>query len=205
MVRVDGGSYQMVSNYGEDEELPVHTETVGAFYIGKTEVTQALWEAVMGSNPSFQKGVNLPVEKVAWDDCQTFINRLNQLTGRTFRLPSEAEWGYAARGGNKSKGFTYSGSNTIGSVAWYEDNSGDKTHQVAQKQANELGLYDMSGNVWEWCSDIYIDSSFPTGNSSYRVNCGGGWGDSADDCCVTARGLYPPGYLGSDVGLRLAL
>ncbi|MDE6051394.1 MAG: formylglycine-generating enzyme family protein, partial [Paramuribaculum sp.] len=157
MVEVEGGNYLM----GEDNsdvanEKPAHKETIATFQIGKTEVTQELWEAVMGTNPSnFTGEANLPVEKVSWTDCNTFITKLNELTGKNFRLPTEAEWEYAARGGNKSLGYTYSGSNTLDDVAWYKDNSDSKTHPVAQMQPNELGIYDMSGNVWEWISDIF--------------------------------------------------
>ena len=141
----------------DDDERPVHSVTLSSYSIGETEVTQALWTAVMGSNPSNFKGNNLPVEKVSWNDCQTFIRKLNDLTGENFRLPTEAEWEFAARGGNRSRGYKYSGSDNLGDVAWYTDNSGDKTHAVKSKSPNELGIYDMSGNVWERCSDIFGD------------------------------------------------
>lgn len=160
MVWVEGGTFRMgaTSEQGSDAwggEKPVHSVTLSGYYIGKTEVTQALWKAVMGSNPSEFKGDNLPVEQVSWDDCQEFIRKLNSLTGQHFRLPTEAEWEFACRGGNNSCGYKYSGSNDIDNVAWYFDNSGHKTHPVGTKAQNELGIYDMSGNVWEWCSDWY--------------------------------------------------
>ena len=142
----------------------------------------------MGSNPSYWKGPKLPVEYVSWYDCQEFIKKLNALTGQNFRLPTEAEWEYAARGGSKSQGYEYSGSNNLDDVAWYDSNSGDKTHDVATKKPNELGLFDMSGNVLEWCQDWYgrdyyssSPSSNPTGpaSGSYRVQRGGSWYDFA--------------------------
>ena len=156
MVKVAGGTFQMgaTSEQGSDafdDEIPIPD-----YYIGQTEVTQELWEAVMGSNPSYFKGDNQrPVENVSWKDCQEFIEKLNRLTGKNFRLPTEAEWEYAARGGNKSRGYKYSGSDNPDAVAWYKDNSRGETHPVAQKQSNELGLYDMSGNVCEWYYRYY--------------------------------------------------
>lgn len=216
MVPVEGGTFTMgaTSEQGsdaEDEEKPAHKVTLSDYYIGQTEVTQALWKAVMGSNPSDSKGDNLPVEQVSWDDCQEFIQKLNQLTGKQFRLPTEAEWEYAARGGRKSQGYKYAGSNDIGLVAWYEDNSGNETHPVATKQANELGIYDMSGNVWEWCSDRYGDyqsssQSDPQGPSSdsIRVFRGGSCYFDAGCCRVSDRGSGTPGCRGIILGLRLS-
>ena len=125
------------------------------YYIGQTEVTQALWEAVMENNPSHFKGLRKPVESVSWNDCQEFISKLNSLTGKRFRLPTEAEWEFAARGGNNSRGYKYGGGSNLDDVAWYKENSGSRTHDVGTKLANELGLYDMNGNVLEWCSDWY--------------------------------------------------
>ena len=218
MVRVVGGTFQMgaTSEQGSDadsDETPVHSVTLSDYYIGQTEVTQELWEAVMGSNPSYFKGDNQrPVENVSWNDCQEFIEKLNRLTGKNFRLPTEAEWEYAARGGNKSRGYKYSGSNNPDAVAWYYYNSGSKTHPVATKQSNELGLYDMSGNVYEWCQDWYggyksNSQTNPTGASkgSRRVLRGGSWGSSAGGVRVSDRDDYSPDYRDSNLGLRLAL
>ena len=217
MVWVDGGTFRMgaTSEQGSDaysNEKPVHRVTLSGYYIGKTEVTQVLWEAVMGSNPSSFKGDNLPVESVSWDDCQEFIRKLNSMTGQNFRLPTEAEWEFACRGGNNSRGYKYSGSNYIDNVAWHLDNSCKKTHPVATKTPNELGIYDMSGNVWEWCNDWYGDYSSsaqtnPKGpySGSYRVSRGGSWGCFARDCRSSLHnGNYPANRF-NDLGLRLAL
>ena len=216
MVYVEGGTFTMGATAEQQEpdsdEKPAHSVTLSSYYIGKYEVTQALWMAVMGSNPSYFKGDNLPVEQVSWDDCQTFLRKLNAMTGKNFRLPTEAEWEYAARGGNRSRGYQYSGSNILGDVAWYTDNSGNKTHPVGMKSPNELGIYDMSGNVYEWCQDWYGDYSSsaqtnPAGPSSgfIRVNRGGSWNFSAGFCRVADRDGNAPGdgYYGH--GLRLAL
>ena len=218
MVRVEGGTFQMgaTSEQGSDaydNEYPVHSVTLSDYYIGQTEVTQELWEAVMGDNPSYFTGDNQrPVERVSWDDCQEFIKKLNRLTGKNFRLPTEAEWEYAARGGNKSKGYKYSGSNDADAVAWYYDNSGSKTHPVATKQSNELGLYDMSGNVWEWCQDCYgkyssHSQSNPKGanTGSIRVLRGGSWFFKARSARVSNRFSFTPDYRNSNDGLRLVL
>ena len=211
MVYVSGGTFIMGGDESSDQ-TPTHSVTLSSYYICKYEVTQALWRAVMGSNPSKFKGDNLPVEQVSWNDCQTFINRLNNYTGRNFRLPTEAEWEFAARGGNYSRHYKYSGSNYISDVAWYCDNSGNRTHPVGTKQANELGLYDMSGNVWEWCSDRYgsyssYSQSNPTGATSGfgRVKRGGNWCGLARYCCSSHRSYYAPGNSFDDLGLRLVL
>ena len=185
---------------------------VADFRIGKYEVTQALWKAVMGKRPSYFKGDNLPVEQVSWEDCQKFISKLNSITGKNFHLPTEAEWEYAARGGKKSMGYQYSGSNNLSDVAWYNGNSGNKTHVVGSKQANELGIYDMSGNVWEWCQDLfgsYGSSPLinPTGATSgaFRVNRGGGWYYDAWDCRSSYRLVRTPDFCCNNLGFRLVL
>lgn len=216
MVRVEGGTFTMgaTSEQGSDafgNERPAHQVTLSTFSIGETEVTQELWQAVMGSNPSNFKGAKRPVEQVSWEDCQNFIRELNKLTGRRFRLPTEAEWEYAARGGNKSNGYKYSGSSDIDKVAWYDVDSEGETFVVATKQPNELGLYDMSGNVWEWCQDWYGSYSSgsqtnPIGASSgsYRVSRGGSWFSSARLCRVSDRSGSTPSSRDFDLGLRLA-
>ena len=217
MVKVEAGTFMMGATSEMKkpytDEKPVHQVTLtNDYYMGKYEVTQALWQAVMGSNPSKFKSRNLPVEQVSWDDCQEFINKLNSITGRRFRLPTEAEWEYAARGGKKSKGYQYSGSSKMSEVAWYTANSGSKTHPVGKKQANELGLYDMTGNVLEWCQDwygSYISSSQtnPTGAFSgfFRVFRGGSWYGNAGNCRSSCRDSYNPDNRNFDLGLRLVL
>ena len=219
MVYVEGGTFTMgvtselcIDALG-DEKL-AHKVKLSDYYIGETEVTQVLWKTVMGDNPSSFKGDdNLPVEEVSWEDIvEKFIPALNRKTGRTFRLPTEAEWEYAARGGNKSKGYMYSGSNNIDEVAWYDGNSGGKTHPVKRKRANELGLYDMSGNVWEWCIDWYGHYSSgaqinPQGpNKGFcRVLRGGSWGNFARNCRVSLRFNYAPDRRFHCNGFRLVL
>ena len=227
MVHVEGGTFTMgaTSEQGSDAlswEEPAHQVALSSYYIGQTEVTQALWTAVMGETVSqiatrngwstYGVGDNYPMYYVSWDDCQEFVRKLNQLTGKNFRLPTEAEWEYAARGGSKSRGYKYSGSNTLGSVAWYADNSGKAAHPVGTKSSNELGLYDMSGNVWEWCQDWYGDYSSspqtnPKGSNSglYRVIRGGSWGFNARYCRVSYRDINTPSFRGDSLGLRLVL
>ena len=219
MVAVKGGTFQMGATSEQQnpfgDERPVHSVTLSNYYIGETEVTQALWQAVMGSNPSsFTGNSQRPVECVSWDDCQTFISRLNSKTGMNFRLPTEAEWEYAARGGNRSNKTQYSGSSNIENVAWYDSNSGSTTHPVKGKSPNELGLYDMSGNVWEWCSDWYSSDYYsnsphnnPQGPSSgsCRVLRGGSWNILAQYCRVALRNYNGPAYRYDSYGLRLAL
>lgn len=204
MVWVKAGTLRMGGTVYKDEE-PVHYEWVPSFSIGRTEVTQALWAAVMGTNPSYFKGDTRPVERVSWNDCQEFIKRLSSLTGRQFRLPDEKEWEFAARGGNQSHRFFFSGSDDVDLVAWYDENSCSMTHPVAQKRANELGLYDMSGNVWEWTSDNYsFDYNSPR-NSSHRVLRGGCWYNAPTNCHLAFRFCHAPEQKYDNVGLRLAL
>ena len=232
MVTVEGGTFTMGATAEQEgdarsNEYPAHQVTLSTYSIGETEVTQALWHAVMGSNPSYFSVANgysyhmsHPVENVSWDDCQEFINKLNELTGRQFRLPTEAEWEFAARGGNHSQGFKYSGSNDIDEVAWFFDNSfavGTQnpnygTHAVVTKNANELGIYDMSGNALEWVQDWYDSYSSdaqtnPTGPDSgtYRVARGGDWGNVASVARVSNRSTYNPTAKSSYRGMRLAL
>ncbi len=221
MIKVEGGTFTMgaTAEQGKDaydNERPAHRVTLtDDYYIGQTEVTQALWTVVMGSNPSEFKGDNLPVEQVSWYDCQTFIEKLNnllskELGGKRFAFPTEAQWEFAARGGNKSKGYTYAGSNNLDDVAWYRDNSGGMTHPVAQKHPNELGLYDMSGNVWEWCKDWYVRYSSnaqtnPQGPAigAWRVLRGVSWNFNAEDCRVSFRDYFNPDPAYQALGLRL--
>ena len=217
MVKLPGGTFEMGSDEGYDNESPTHNVTLSPFMMGQTEVTQGLWNAVMGSNPSSNVGYDLPVEKVSWDDCQVFIGKLNSYLasrlkseGKVFRLATEAEWEYAARGGI-SGGTLYAGSNTIGDVAWYTDNA-YSTHNVATKLPNEFWLYDMSGNVWEWCQDYYgsydaADVTDPTGpaTGSGRVYRGGGYNSAAASCRVSRRGYNAATLLDGGLGLRLVL
>ena len=216
MIGVQGGTFTMgaTAEQGgdtEDDEKPAHRVTLSSFYIGQTEVTQELWEAVMGCNPSKFKGAKLPVEHVSWNDCQEFIKKLNTLTGQHFRLPTEAEWEYAARGGSKSKGYEYSGSNELSDIAWWYDRN---THDVATKRPNELGLFDMSGNVSEWCQDRYGSYSSssqrnPQGPASgtHCVCRGGSWAEnnSSYRCRVSNRDEWHADVHNNSVGLRLTL
>ena len=215
MMCVEGGTFMMGAaaddTTAEADEKPQHQVTLSDFMIGQTEVTQNLWEAVMGSYPSTIKGDSLPVNNVSWEDCQTFITKLNALTGLYFRLPTEAEWEFAARGGNKSKDFVYAGSDNIDEVAWHIGNSGNMTHPVATKQPNEIGIYDMSGNVWEWCldwngdytADMHTNPQGPT-IGEYRMYRGGGWKYADKDCRVTRR-RRTASYDKTSLGLRLVL
>jgi len=214
LVCLDGGTFQMGDTFGvgDSDEKPVHSVTVSAFCIGKTEVTQAQWQGVMGSNPSNFKGNDRPVEQVSWNDVQQFLKKLNQKTGKKLRLPTEAEWEYAARsGGNQEKYAGTSNEGELGQYAWYDANSGRQTHPVGQKKPNGLGLYDMSGNVWEWCSDWYGSYSAgaqrePTGPSSgsYRVYRGGSWDGDARYARAADRNFNVPGIRYFNLGFRLA-
>lgn len=217
LLYVKGGTFTMGCTPEQNgdcnnDEKPIHKVTLDDYYMGKFEVTQALWVAVMGKNPSNKKGDDLPVENVSWNDVQDFIRQLNQLTGENFSLPTEAQWEYAARGGCKSKGYKYSGGNILGNVAWYADNSGSTPHPVGTRDPNELGLYDMSGNVWEWCYDWYGGYSSesqtnPTGPTagSIRVLRGGSWSYFAGLARVSYRLYGQPGSRFSGRGFRLVL
>lgn len=217
MKPVKGGAFMMgaVDNKNsERDEFPVHKVSVSDFYIGETEVTQGLWEAVMGNNPSkLGGGKDWPVENISFDDCQAFIERLNKLTGQRFRLPSEEEWEYAARGGNQSKGYLYAGSNNPQEVAWMERKElDDHHHAVKTKKPNELGLYDMSGNVYEWC-DSYYQTYSPTEagffgrwvRQRFRVIRGGCFRSSAAHLRVSNRYQFPYWRFERTIGLRLSL
>lgn len=217
MVRVEGGTFTMGATAEQasdafSDELPTHKVTLSPFLIGKYEVSQTLWLAVMGENPSVNTGINLPVDNVTWNECQTFITKLNELTGKNFRLLTEAEWEYAARGGNISKGYKYSGSNNLGDVAWYIDNSNNTSHAMGTKAPNELGIYDMTGNVMEWVSDWKGSYSSgaqtnPTGPDSgtYRVNRGGSYGNVERLSRITNRNSIDPNMSSKTMGLRLCL
>lgn len=223
MVYIHGDTFTMGATAEQESdaecnETPIHIVSLSDYYMGKYEVTQELWQEVMGNNPSYFKCDSNPVEEISWDDCQIFITNLNkllasQLGDKHFALPTEAQWEYAARGGNQSKRYKYSGSNDIDDVAWYVTNSNKKTHSVGTKYPNELGLYDMSGNVKEWCQDWYNDytnetQEDPTGPTfaSNRVYRGGCWRDRANHCRVSSRAShYSPSFHYNFLGLRLCL
>ena len=216
MIRVDGGCFIMGGFVDEEDsyhhEGPRHDVSVSTFLIGETQVTQELWEAVMGSNPSQFKGKNKPVESVSWKDCVDFIHKLNEMTGKHFRLPTEAEWEYAARGGQLSKNYTFSGSNDRNEVAWQPENSEHTTHDVKTKKPNELGIFDMSGNVLEWVNDWFGEypdekQTDPTGPSygRYKVLRGGSWYNPSSFCRVSFRNYMEPESVNFMYGIRLAL
>lgn len=223
MVAVESGSFYMGAqkesldkeNYDESAymvESPVHRVSVDNYCIGKFEVTQAQWVAAMGSNPSLIQGDNLPVENVTWEQVQDFITLLNEKSGKEYRLPTEAEWEFAAKGGNKSENFKYSGYSVLGACGWYYSNSEATTHEVGSKYPNELGIFDMSGNVREWCSDwfdYYVSSEInnPQGSNygSMKVNRGGSWSTPAINCRNTYRHTDFPYDAAQDLGFRLAL
>lgn len=214
MVHVQGCTFTMgrtssKAYWCDDSDQPAHQVTVGSFYICKYEVTQKLWKAFMGSNPSWTKADNMPVEWVNWVTAQKFIHKLNAFSGKKFRLPTEAEWEYAARGGNRSHNYLYSGSDDINAVAWWKDNSGDKLHPVGTKRPNELGLYDMTGNVYEWCSDWQEPyqsgaQTNPKGpqTGSWRVMRGGNQSSSDSESGVMTRSQCMPD-IATCCGLRL--
>jgi formylglycine-generating enzyme required for sulfatase activity len=222
MVLVKGGKFKMGCDDMYDWEKPIHDVTLSDFYIGKFPVIQSQWQAVMGINPSHFKGDNLPVENVSWDDIQAFLEKLNAKTDKKYRLPTEAEWEFAARGGIKSQGFLYSGSDELKEVAWFKENAENKTHPVGQLKPNELDIYDMSGNVWEWCNDWFADyvaaavtnpagpasperlSGFATGFHG-RVNRGGSWCYHPVDCRSTYRINSASAFRNSPFGFRLAM
>lgn len=219
MVRAVGSSFFMGTpdsdTDADNDEKPQHLVTLNDFYIGETLVTQTLWKAVMETEPFYFEGENLPADNVSWDDCQEFLKKLNQKTGLVFRLPTEAEWEYAARGGRNNIGYKYAGSNEIDEVAWYNGNSGKETHPVKGKNPNELGIYDMSGNLMEWCQDFY-DSDYyknsPSNNpckNSYghdRVLRGGSWLTGNDNSCrVSNRFSDRPDHYSNNYGFRLVL
>ena len=218
MIKVVAGSFIMGCTSEQEpdcnkNELNKNSVTISQnFYIGKFEVTQELYEAVMGVNPSKRKFSNRPVEQVSWYDAINFCSELSRLTGRNFTLPTEAEWEYAARGGEKTTKAKYSGSASVTIVAWYEKNSKKQTNQVGQLRANELGIYDMSGNVWEWCLDWYgkysgTAQTDPVGpeSGSYRIIRGGSWNNDASHCRVSFRDSYSPGFIRDDLGFRVVL
>ena len=222
MILVEHGSFMMGATEEQeapyDDEKPVHKVILTRdYYIGETQVTQALWTAIMGNNPSHFSGDDRPVESVSWDDCQRFVGALNrklrtELAGKKFRLPTEAEWEFAARGGNKSDGYQYAGSNDLCEVAWWGKNSGGETHPVAELKPNELGIYDMSGNVWEWCQDCYDDyphntQTNPVGpnDGARRVSRGGSWFNGAGGCRLSCRNYFTPDDCDESMGLRLVL
>jgi len=213
MIFVEGGAFQMGSNSGDVDEKPLHYVSLSSFSIAKFEVTQAQYQAVMGINSSiFSDCENCPVDNVSWNDVQVFIQKLNTQTGRSYRLPTEAEWDYAAKGGKKCKAYSYSGSHDINASAWHNLNSERKSHPVGLKMANELGLHDMSGNVWEWCSDFYgpynnFLETNPTGsaNGSQHVFRGGSWHFAQEHCRISNRLGSNSDLKAIDGGFRLVL
>ncbi len=218
MVAIDGGTFTMGCVNPQDSECyywekPRRTITVNTFYMNKFAVTQREWKTIMGTEPSNKSCPDCPVVNVSWYDAQMFINKLNQLTEKNYRLPTEAEWEYAAKGGNKSHGYKYAGSNNAMEVAWYDTLISHESHPVGKKLPNELGLYDMSGNVWQWCSDWFDEKYYSTGPSNNpkgaasgasRSLRGGSWWGPLKDCRVANRDLYPPDSKDDDVGFRIA-
>lgn len=220
LILVNAGNFNIgatseMKDITPNEEQPMHQVTITKdYYIGKTEVTQELWEAVMGSNPSsIKEGKNLPVVNVSWEDCQKFVKKLCELTGKQFRLPTEAEWEYAARGGAKSHTLQYSGSIYVERIAWYKSNSDLTLHPVGSMDKNELGFHDFSGNVWEWCQDAHATYPAeaqtnpcvaPDSTNTFVIR-GGGWNSGRSDCRYTARKGVSGDFNNADIGLRLAM
>lgn len=223
MVFVEGGTFNMGAqstdpeglNYDSeayDREAPVHSVTLSDYYVGETEVTQELWETVMRYNLSHTEGPQKPVEQVTWVECQSFVDGLNEITGKKFRLLTEAEWEFAARGGNKSQAYKYSGSNVLDDVAWYKNNSGNESHDVKTKAPNELGIYDMCGNVLEWCQDLFgnysaneqIDPTGATSGSDYVIR-GGSFLAAESYNRVTLRNFLFSSGVSLGIGFRIAL
>ena len=211
MIYVKGGTF-MMGNDSNASTSPAHEVTLSDYYIGQVEVTQALWKAVMGDNPSANKNNAYPVGNVTYADCEVFVAKLSEVTGLKFRIPTEAEWEYAARGGVKSRGYKYSGSEDIDSVAWYDQNSSNKLHGMAGKKPNELGIYDMTGNAWEWCSDYYgkyvgeaqVNPIGPISGGG-RVIRSGSFRTVAERCSNVYRQSRDDDYPDSHIGLRLVL
>ena len=220
MIFVEHGPFKMGNNddeaYGDEKDIQDIT-IKNSFYIGKYPITQLVWKEVMGTenNPSYLVGDKLPVENVSWDDAKEFIDKLNIKTRNEFCLPSEAEWEFAARGGNKNNESKYAGSEVLNEVGWFNENSHDETKRVGLKMANELGIHDMNGNVWEWCEDDYHKSykGVPNDGSAWidkkrgtdRVVRGGSWLNHDRNCCVSFRFNHTPESYGSTTGFRLAL
>lgn len=217
MVLVEGGTFEMggMEVYGEQcypDEFPRHTVSLNDYYIAQYEVTQELYEFVMGYNPSHFEGDSLPVDNISWVDAKTFIFELNKMTGKNYRLPTEAEWEFAARGGRWSEGYNYSGGDDIKELGWCDGNSRRRTHQVGTKKPNELGIYDMSGNVYEWCQDRYAlykggEQINPQGPDygKARVMRGGSWRSEPRNCRNTYRSSEDYESRILNVGIRLAM
>jgi formylglycine-generating enzyme required for sulfatase activity len=221
MVFVKGGTFLMGCTKGDkncfSDEFPVHKVTVSDFYIGKYEVTQKEWKSIMGYDSSEFKGDNYPVEMITYDSIQSFLKKLNAITGKNYRLPTEAEWEYAARGGTKSKSRKFAGSNDVNAVAWHYGNSNETTHPVGTKAANELGIYDMSGNVWERCEDWYMlyenkeekDPKGPENPNNFlftRVARGGAWNSHIiEECSVSHRNGIMTDAVQAFFGFRVAM